>query len=125
MRARPAWLCARSSQPEAIQATSRNEDFSTAACARTKPPQARSSKLVRHRRHPVNKIFPIAPSRPEKICWGCDKYCSVKDMACGNGSDRTPHPSELFGPDWMDWGSASQNDSGPERDGEPPASSSP
>ena len=24
-------------------------------------------------------------------------------MACGNGSDRTQHPEELFGPDWAEW----------------------
>jgi hypothetical protein len=46
------------------------------------------------------KMFPLHPARPEKICWGCDKYCPATDMACGNGSDRTQHPSELFGDDW-------------------------
>lgn len=25
-------------------------------------------------------------------------------MQCGNGSIATPHPSELFGDDWQDWG---------------------
>lgn len=25
-------------------------------------------------------------------------------MACGNGSERTPHPAELFGDDWAEWG---------------------
>jgi hypothetical protein len=25
-------------------------------------------------------------------------------MTCGNGSDRTQHPVELFGDDWMHWG---------------------
>lgn len=25
-------------------------------------------------------------------------------MRCGNGSDRTPHPIELFGEDWQQWG---------------------
>lgn len=24
-------------------------------------------------------------------------------MACGNGSDRTQHPEELFGADWAEW----------------------
>jgi len=48
------------------------------------------------------KIFPLHPARPEKICWGCDKYCPATDMTCGNGSDRTQHPAELFGPDWYD-----------------------
>lgn len=46
------------------------------------------------------KIFPILPKNPERICWGCDRYCPAGDMACGNGSDRTQHPSELFGADW-------------------------
>ena len=59
----------------------------------------------------VAKKFPIAPLHPERVCWGCDLYCPAKDMRCGNGSDRTPHPSELFGPDWDQWSEA----------GEPPA----
>jgi len=25
-------------------------------------------------------------------------------MRCGNGSDRTQHPAELFGEDWVQWG---------------------
>lgn len=49
------------------------------------------------------KKFPILPSHPERICWGCDKYCPADSLACGNGSDRTPHLAELFGEDWMDW----------------------
>ncbi|GAB3185143.1 DUF3079 domain-containing protein [Hydrogenophaga aquatica] len=49
------------------------------------------------------KKFPINPPHPERICWGCDKYCPAGDMACGNGSDRTQHPAELFGPDWNEW----------------------
>lgn len=24
-------------------------------------------------------------------------------LACGHGSERTQHPSELFGADWMEW----------------------
>ena len=50
------------------------------------------------------KKFPQAPAHPERVCWGCDLYCPVGDMRCGNGSDRTPHPAELFGDDWADWG---------------------
>ncbi|RFO98820.1 DUF3079 domain-containing protein [Rhodoferax lacus] len=53
----------------------------------------------------TKKRFPIHPANPERLCWGCDKYCSADDMMCGNGSDRTQHPVELFGKDWMDWGS--------------------
>lgn len=50
------------------------------------------------------KKFPAAPQHPERICWGCDLYCAAHDMRCGNGSDRTPHPAELFGDDWDQWG---------------------
>ena len=52
------------------------------------------------------KKFPPAPKNPERICWGCDKYCAATDMRCGNGSDRTQHPVELFGEGWEDWGPA-------------------
>ncbi|MFO1262346.1 MAG: DUF3079 domain-containing protein [Rhodoferax sp.] len=52
----------------------------------------------------TSKRFPIAPAHPERVCWGCDRYCSADDMRCGNGSDRTQHPAELFGDDWMSWG---------------------
>ncbi len=52
----------------------------------------------------ATKKFPIIPLHPERVCWGCDKYCSANDMLCGNGSDRTPHPVELFGEDWHEWG---------------------
>ena len=51
------------------------------------------------------KKFPQAPAHPERVCWGCDLYCPAKDMRCGNGSDRTQHPAELFGDDWDQWGS--------------------
>jgi hypothetical protein len=47
--------------------------------------------------------LPLQPSHPERICWGCDKYCSAGDLACGNGTIRTMHPSELFGDDWLEW----------------------
>jgi hypothetical protein len=46
------------------------------------------------------KKFPKAPAHPERICWGCDLYCPANDMRCGNGSDRTQHPAELFGEEW-------------------------
>lgn len=46
---------------------------------------------------------PINPAHPERICWGCDKYCPAADLACGNGTIRTPHPRELFGDDWLEW----------------------
>lgn len=53
------------------------------------------------------KKFPLHPKHPERICWGCDKYCHVDALECGNGSDRTQHPVELLGEDWLehgDWG---------------------
>ena len=43
------------------------------------------------------------PAHPERICWGCDKYCPADDLACGNGTIRAPHPCELFGDDWLEW----------------------
>jgi len=45
--------------------------------------------------------LPIAPKHPERICWGCDRYCPADDMYCGNGTIRAPHPIELFGEDWL------------------------
>jgi hypothetical protein len=47
--------------------------------------------------------LPLYPSHPERACWGCDRYCPADDLACGNGSERTQHPIELFGPDWVEW----------------------
>jgi hypothetical protein len=43
------------------------------------------------------------PPHPERICWGCDKFCPANDLACGNGTIRTAHPAELFGDDWLEW----------------------
>lgn len=44
--------------------------------------------------------YPLHPKHPERICWGCDKYCPAERMACGNGSERAMHPAEIFGEDW-------------------------
>lgn len=55
------------------------------------------------------KPFALNPAHPERICWGCDRYCASKALACGNGAERTMHPAELFGDDWHqegDWGIA-------------------
>ena len=54
--------------------------------------------MTRHTRR-----VPLAPRNPDRICWGCDKYCPATDLACGNGTIRTLHPSELFGEDWAAW----------------------
>jgi hypothetical protein len=54
----------------------------------------------------VKKIS-LFPKHPERICWGCDKYCAADALRCGNGSGRTPHPIEVLGDDWLeqgDWG---------------------
>jgi hypothetical protein len=62
----------------------------------------------------VSKRFPANPTHPERICWGCDRYCPVDSMACGNGSVATPHPSELFGEDWESWGTNPQPSGSPD-----------
>ncbi|MFO1502546.1 MAG: DUF3079 domain-containing protein [Steroidobacteraceae bacterium] len=51
----------------------------------------------------ANKKHPTHPAHPERICWGCNRYCASNDLACGNGTERTPHPVEIFGDDWLDW----------------------
>ena len=48
--------------------------------------------------------FPIHPAHPERTCWGCDKFCAANAMQCGNGSERSQHPVELFGDDWAEIG---------------------
>ena len=53
------------------------------------------------------KKFPLHPRHPERICWGCDKYCPADSLICGNGAGRTEHPMEALGKDWYkegDWG---------------------
>jgi len=61
------------------------------------------------------KKFPKLPKHPERICWGCDRYCPADSLGCdrycpadslqcGNGSERTQHPAEVFGEDWFEWG---------------------
>lgn len=52
------------------------------------------------------KRFPIQPAHPERNCWGCDRYCASDAMLCGNGSERTQHPIETFGPGWDAWDGA-------------------
>lgn len=47
--------------------------------------------------------LPLNPKNPDRVCWGCDKYCPAAELACGNGTIRTPHPAELFGDDWLAW----------------------
>jgi hypothetical protein len=54
------------------------------------------------------KKIPLHPKNPERVCWGCDKYCPADALVCGNGTIRTQHPIELFGDDWLEW--AEEND---------------
>ncbi|MBV9624775.1 MAG: DUF3079 domain-containing protein [Acidobacteria bacterium] len=35
----------------------------------------------------------LHPKHPERVCWGCDKYCAADDLRCGNGTIRTQHPT--------------------------------
>jgi len=58
--------------------------------------------------------FPIHPKHPERICWGCDKFCPADDLRCGNGSIRTPHPVELMGDDWWEWSNRAEAEAAPE-----------
>jgi hypothetical protein len=48
----------------------------------------------------VKSGYPTHPAHPERVCWGCDRYCSADDLICGKDTVRTPHPLELFGADW-------------------------
>lgn len=58
--------------------------------------------------HPMAKKFPLHPKHPERICWGCDKYCAATDLQCGNGSVRIEHPCESGGDEWYRQGDWSQ-----------------
>jgi hypothetical protein len=59
--------------------------------------------LSLERKHHGQEISP-APAHPERICWGCDKYCPADSLQCGNGSGRTQHPAEVLGEDWYEYG---------------------
>ena len=54
----------------------------------------------------MSRKFPANPPHPERNCWGCDRFCAADALICGNGSERTQHPSEMFGEDWLDWDTA-------------------
>ena len=58
---------------------------------------------TRARRPTLDSQVVLNPPHPERVCWGCDKFCPAADLACGNGTIRTPHPKELFGDDWLAW----------------------
>ena len=56
------------------------------------------------------KKFPLNPAHPERVCWGCDRYCPSESLACGNGADRTQHPVEVWGEDWHAFGGGQPGD---------------
>ena len=60
--------------------------------------------------------IPLAPPHPDRTCWGCDKYCSADDLACGNGTVRTMHPIELFGDDWLEFAAGRSREASPSDD---------
>ncbi len=55
--------------------------------------------------------LPVRPPHPERVCWGCEKLCPASQLACGK--ERTPHPAELFGPDWSEWGQSAETEVNP------------
>lgn len=61
-------------------------------------PRAHARRMAR-----TTPRLPLHPKNPDRVCWGCDKYCADNDLACGNGTIRTPHPAELFGSDWLEF----------------------
>ena len=60
------------------------------------------------------KKHPASPAHPDRVCWGCNRDRPAEALWCGNGTIRTPHPSELFGEDWLEWVATRQ--SGPVAD---------
>lgn len=68
----------------------------------TKGPAEKTSPVDTIARSAKTKLA-LNPKHPERICWGCDKYCAANDLRCGNGTIRTQHPVELFGEDWIEW----------------------
>lgn len=61
----------------------------------------------------------LRPRNPERVCWGCDQYCPADTLGCANGSIRTPHPSELFGDDWLEWEQRGEPEAVPTPDAAP------
>ena len=41
----------------------------------------------------------IHPKHPERICWGCERYCPANDLSCRE--ERLAHPVEFYGYDWL------------------------
>lgn len=50
--------------------------------------------------------LPLHPLQPERLCWGCNRYCPAFARRCAGETARTPHPIEVLGEDWYkqaDW----------------------
>ena len=76
-------------------------NYTFTSCASANPRQGRVPRMA----GTMAKKFPVHPARPERTCWGCDRYCAADALACGNGSGRTQHPIETQGEDWyVAWG---------------------
>jgi hypothetical protein len=69
-------------------------------CARPRLTQRNPPLAAGSHNQRMAKKFPIRPAHPERTCWGCDRYCAADAMICGNGTERTQHPIELFGEGW-------------------------
>lgn len=82
-----------------VESDGRELPPSQPACVRSRPTAPGPLKLPR-----MAKKFPLHPKHPERICWGCDRYCAKDALMCGNGSGRTQHPAEMLGDDWYQWG---------------------
>ena len=42
----------------------------------------------------------LHPKFPERICWGCHRYCPAHDLGCRES--RVLHPIETDGSDWLE-----------------------
>ena len=55
-------------------------------------------------------LLVLRPVHPERVCWGCEKLCPANDLTCGN--ERSLHPCELFGDDWLEWRDSNASENG-------------
>jgi hypothetical protein len=55
------------------------------------------------KRHGSRQEVSQSPRPPRAGVLGLQPLLPGQDMRCGNDSDRTQHPAELFGDDWDQW----------------------
>lgn len=96
--------------PVKFRATSGSrEDFSHShgrslmGCCESWMPVKAPNQLSWLKEHSTVAKLPLLPKNPERVCWGCSKYCSDESLDCGNGAVRTQHPIEIFGDDWLEF----------------------